>query len=398
MTPSRDDRRAVREPRPRRPPSRQSTRRPPPRQPYRRHRSAALRRRRAAAAFLGVLIVVVAAALVVPRVLGTSHRHHAPSSIPVASHTPTAHTRTTTRTTTTSTTAHTTTTHTVPHGPFPVARTTLSIVEPAAASSDPTAGPRQLPTVVRYPAIQGAGPFPLIVFSQGFEEAPQAYSALLHAWAAAGFIVAAPTYPDTDPDAPGGPDELDMVHHPTDLRYVISAVVHAANNPASPLHGRLEPGQVAVVGQSDGGNVSLAVAANTCCSDPAVRAAVILSGAEWSQFGGQYFATRPVPLLVVQGSNDPINPPACSALIYDQAPRPKYFLQLVGASHLPPYIDPGADRRGVAEVVTAFLDSYLEGRRSGLQRLLAKANLGGGVQLSAGATSPIPEGSCPGAP
>lgn len=342
--------------------------------------------------------MVVAAALVVPRVLGSPHRHHPPSSIPVASHTSTAHTSTATRTTTSSTTTHTTTTHAVPHGPFPVAHTTLSIVEPAAASSDPAAGPRQLPTVVRYPATQAAGPFPLIVFSQGFAEAPQVYSALLHAWAAAGFVVAAPTYPDTDPDAPGGLDELDMIHHPTDLRYVIGAVVQAASNPASPLHGRLEPGQVAVVGQSDGGNVSLAVAANTCCSDPAVRAAVILSGAEWIQFGGQYFATRAVPLLVVQGSNDPINPPACSALIYDQAPRPKYFLELVGASHLPPYIDPGADRRGVAEVVTAFLDSYLKGRRSGLQRLLAKANLGGGVRLSAGATSPIPEGSCPGAP
>jgi predicted dienelactone hydrolase len=393
MTPSRDDRRAIREPRQQRPRSRQSTRRPPPRQPYRRHRSAALRRRRAFGAFGGLLIVVVAAALVVPRVLGTTHRHQPPSTIPVASHSATVRTRTTT----TSTTTHATT-HAVPRGPFPVAHTTLSIVEPAAASSDPAAGPRQLPTVVRYPAIQGAGPFPLIVFSQGFAEAPQAYSALLHAWAAAGFIVAAPTYPDTDPDAAGGPDELDMVHHPTDLRYVIGAVVHAAGNPASPLHGRLQAGQVAVVGQSDGGNVSLAVAANTCCSDPAVRAAVILSGAEWSQFGGQYFATRAVPLLVVQGSNDPINPPACSALIYDQAPRPKYFLELVGASHLPPYVDPGADRRKVAEVVAAFLNAYLKGARGGLRRLSAKSNLGGGVQLSAGATSPIPEGSCPGAP
>jgi predicted dienelactone hydrolase len=269
----------------------------------------------------------------------------------------------------------------------------VSLVHPTAT------GPRALPTVVRYPVLRRGAPtvrFPLVVFSQGFDESAEAYGALLHAWAAAGFVVADPTYPRTDPTAPGGPDESDIVNHPADLRFVIGALTRAAARSASPLHGVLDPAEVAVAGQSDGGDVSLAVADDTCCRDAAVRAAVILSGAELSSFGGSYFARSGVPLLVVQGSADPINVPACSAQIYDGAPRPKYYLDVLGAEHLPPYVDPGATRRGVARVVIAFLNAYLKRRPAELRRL--RTRLGGDLRLSTGHLAPVPAGSCPGAP
>src|SRR5205823_11857649 len=77
---------------------------------------------------------------------------------------------------------------------------------------------RRLPTVVRYPAsglpngrdnpgappARAEGTFPLVVFSQGLDMPPKAYSCLLHAWPCAGFVVAAPTYPYTNPTTPGG--------------------------------------------------------------------------------------------------------------------------------------------------------------------------------------------------
>ncbi|HLI61431.1 MAG TPA: hypothetical protein VKV21_17375 [Solirubrobacteraceae bacterium] len=277
----------------------------------------------------------------------------------------------------------------------------LSLVEPASASSDPAAGPRPLPTVVRYPVVHAArphDPLPLIVFSQGFAEPAEAYAGLLHAWAAAGFVVADPTYPRTDPDAPGGLDESDIVNHPADLRFVIRALVHAAADRSSPLHHRIDTGEVAVVGQSDGGDVSLAVAENSCCRDRAVRAAVILSGAELSAFGGRYFAAGHVPLLVTQGTADTINAPACSAQIYDEAPQPKYYLDMVGAEHLPPYQAPGPVRSGVARVVVAFLEAFLERRPAELRQLANEATLGGGLRLSHGRRAPVPEGACPGAP
>jgi fermentation-respiration switch protein FrsA (DUF1100 family) len=125
---------------------------------------------------------------------------------------------------------------------------------------------------------------------------------------------------------------------------------------------------------------------------------VILSGAELSSFGGRYFAAGPTPLLVVQGTADTINAPACSALIYDQAPQPKYYLDLIGAEHLPPYVASGPVRRDVAEVVTAFLVAFVEHRRSALGRLEARSALRAGVRLTHGREAPIPEGVCPGAP
>ena len=45
-----------------------------------------------------------------------------------------------------------------------------------------------------------------------------------------------------------------------------------------------------IAGQSDGGDVSLATADNTCCYDPAIKAVAVFSGAELSSFGGTYFA------------------------------------------------------------------------------------------------------------
>ncbi len=352
--------------------------------------------RRRLAAFTALAMVLAALGFVLFSVLGTAGRA-GPSRV---ASTRTALASRSRRPSTPATAPGVHRQSTVPRGPFPVAHTTLSLVEPASAAAAGD-GARQLSTVIRYPrmpASERAGPFPLIVFSQGFAESAEAYAALLNAWAAAGFVVAAPTYPHTDPAAAGGLDENDIVNHPADLRYVIKALTGAATTRPGRLRRVIDRREVAVVGQSDGGDVSLAVADNSCCRDVKVRAAVILSGAELSSFPGRYFADGHVPLLVVQGTADTINAPACSALIYDQAPQPKYYLDLVGAQHLPPYLEPGPVRGDVARVVTAFFTAFLEHRPSALQRLAVTSTLSQGVQLTHGRGAPIPEGVCPGAP
>lgn len=286
-----------------------------------------------------------------------------------------------------------------------VAQLRLTLSEPSSpsiATSQSASGQpvRILPTVVRYPTVApGAGHvrFPLVVFSQGFDEPADAYSGLLNAWARAGYVVASPTYPLTDPSVPGGVNESDIVNHPADLRFVISALQGAAANPHSPLQSVLNPHQIAVAGQSDGGDVSLAVAANSCCRDPAVKAAMILSGAELAAFGGTYYANHAgVPLLVTQGSDDPINVPGCSAQLYDQAPPPKYYLDISGAQHLPPYIDPGPTRRGIELTTIAFLNAYLKHDPAMLRR--TRSRLHGGETLTNTTTAPSSGQVCPGAP
>lgn len=301
--------------------------------------------------------------------------------------------------------------------PYRVGMTSLTLDEPApsatatgqAASGAPI---RALPLIVRYPALGGAGAgdhpgatpasgsgrFPLVVFSQGFDYSAEAYSWLLDAWARAGYVVADPTYPATAPGTPGGVNEQDMVNHPADLRFVIGSLLAAGRDRDDVLHDMIDPARVGIIGQSDGGDVSLAVAANSCCRDGVVKAAAILSGAEFAGFGGSYYSAGSVPLLVVQGSADTINPPGCSAQIYGAAPRPRYYLNIAGAEHLPPYLDPGPERAGVARTVIAFFDAYLGHRPGRLSALTRRQTVTAGETIT---TAPLPAGTstyCPGAP
>ncbi|HET9104051.1 MAG TPA: hypothetical protein VFN55_11930 [Solirubrobacteraceae bacterium] len=319
-----------------------------------------------------------------------------------------------------STGSHTTTSRTTatrspaPVAPFRVGLGSLSVLEPGGS-----AGARALPTVIRYPALgdaargparglapaRAAGPFPLIVFSQGYDYPAEGYAGLLRAWARAGYVVADPTYPDTDPSAPGGPNESDIVNHPRDLSYVITRLLAAAQDPSSRLHGLIDPRRIAIAGQSDGGDVTLATAAGTCCRDHRVKAAVILSGAELAAFGGTYYAAGSPPLLVTQGTGDTINVPGCSAQLYDGAPAPKYYLDLLAQpgqtgyqAHLSPYTTPGRVRDHVAAVVIAFLDRYLKGRGAALTAMRRAGTVPGVMALLSPPSLTGRTTICPGAP
>jgi dienelactone hydrolase len=212
--------------------------------------------------------------------------------------------------------------------------------------------PRSLETVVRYPAA--GGPYPLIVFGHGFALTPSTYARLLSAWAKADYVVAAPAFPLERPDAPGGPDESDIVNQPRDISFVIGRLLGL-----KALAGKIDPERIAVACHSDGAETALAVAYDRRFRDPRVDAAIILSGAELA--GMQGFPRHGPPLLAVQGTADPINSPGTTAGYFRRAARPKFLLWLVGASHLPPYTDEEPQLGIVERVTTAFLDRYLNG-------------------------------------
>jgi predicted dienelactone hydrolase len=237
------------------------------------------------------------------------------------------------------------------------------------------------------------------VFSQGYDLAVSAYAGLIDQWVSAGYVVAAPTYPHTDPSDAADLDEYDIVNHPGDLRFVLTSVLALAAQRGSVLSGLVDPNAVAAVGHSDGGDVSLAVAANSCCRDPRVSAVVVLSGAELASLGGTYFSSTPVPLLAVQGDADTVNPPACSVQFFDAAKAPRYYLDLLGAGHEPPYTQPGTpDENAVAIVTTDFLDAQLYGQRPALSAMLGAGAVPGVAEIVSDAAAPAAPGTCPGAP
>lgn len=231
--------------------------------------------------------------------------------------------------------------------------------------------PRRLVTIVRYPLASGR--FPLVVFGHGFAVTPLVYAKLLRHWAAAGYVVAAPIFPLGNADAPGGPNESDLVNQPADVSFVISGLIHLAEERGGRLSGRIDPRQIAVSGQSDGGDTALSDAYDVHFRDRRVDAAVILSGAEIPGVSGYDFSPPAVPLLAIQGLADTINPPAMTQTFFDAAPRPKFLLSLPGASHLGPYTTQQPQLSIVERTSTAFLDHYLKHEPGALARMRAVA-------------------------
>ena len=286
-----------------------------------------------------------------------------------------------------------------PPSSFAVGLRVLHLVDRSRTIELPngTAEPRPLLTYVRYPALgspagtdlpdapaaRADGPFPLVVFGHGFAVTPTLYARLLQSWARAGYVVAAPVFPLENADAPGGPDESDLTNQPADMSFVITEMLAAAEAGTGPFAGLIDPSQIAVTGQSDGGDTALAVAYDPTYRDPRVGAAVILSGAEIPGIGGFTFPADGPPLLATQGTADTVNPPSATNEFFDVAPRPKYLLRLFGAEHLPPYSDQQPQLGIVERVSIAFLDGYLEHRAGALKRLASLGNVPGTASLLA---------------
>jgi dienelactone hydrolase len=218
--------------------------------------------------------------------------------------------------------------------------------------------PRKLVTYVRYPTA-GRPPYPLVVFGHGFSVTPGLYAKLLDAWARAGFIVAAPLFPLENANAPGGPDESDLVNQPGDIRFVITELLADARNPNSRLYNMIDSRHIAVAGQSDGAETAFAVGYEQIFRDPRVSACVVLSGARLP--GEPLIRSGDPPLLAVQGTADRINQPYLTATFFREVERPKFLLWLLGAGHLPPYSTNATQLALVERTTIAFLDHYLRG-------------------------------------
>jgi dienelactone hydrolase len=278
-------------------------------------------------------------------------------------------------------------------GSYHVAGHQLTFVDRSRAGL----GPRVLPTFVRYPVIPAAaaasgrlarGLFPLVVFAPGYTQCQGSYAALLNTWASAGYVVAGVDFPRTNCHV-ANPDENDLVNQPADMSYVIRQMLSVSGQPRGFLAGLIAPGRIAVAGHSDGGDTVAAVAANSCCRDPAVTAAMVFSGAEWPPMPGSYFTAATPPILFVQGDADDINPPADSVSMYQaDTTGPRFYLDLFGQGHAPPYESLVPAALVVARVTVDFLDRYLAGSPRAAVTMRQNADVAGVATLVAGGQPP----------
>jgi dienelactone hydrolase len=221
-------------------------------------------------------------------------------------------------------------------------------------------GSRMLRAEIMYPLMTADhGSLPLLLFAPGFMQCGGPYADLLRTWASAGYVVAVVDFPRTDCRAGAAVDEADLVNQPADMSYVLTRLLAMKAAPYGPLN----PRQVAAAGQSDGGDTVAALAAGTCCTDPRLAAAAVLSGAEWAPMPGRYFPHRAPPMLFVQGSADAVNPPWASVQLYQTDPaRARYYLDLLGADHTTPYWGSNPVEQVVGRVTLAFFDRYVLGQ------------------------------------
>jgi predicted esterase len=256
-----------------------------------------------------------------------------------------------------------------------------------ANGSVPGKSSRLLVTTVLYPASGDAtsstprpdatpdrtgAPYPLVVFAHGLGASPDLYLPLLERWAAAGFVVAAPTFPLTNDATAGGPNAGDVVHQPADMTFVITSVLRASHRPHGRLAGMVDEDHIAVAGHSNGAITTLGIAANSCCRDPRVEAAVVMAGTDEHYPHGHYDFSRAAPLLIVHGTDDSFVPYTEGVKVFNLARGPKAILTIEHGEH-----GAAAALTGPADVVVHttidFLDRYVRRDPHAARRLVDDA-------------------------
>ena len=277
------------------------------------------------------------------------------------------------------------------HGVGVMTETFVDSSRPTPAhDGEPALSSRTLVTSIWYPAAAvrasatpeanatpdtADGPFPLIVFSHGLGTVPRQYASLLSAWAAAGFVVAAPKFPLTSLGTPGGVDTADVYSQPGDVSFVISSMLQASATHSGPLSGMISPNGVGVAGHSEGAITTLGFF-NTCCRDTRVKAAAVFSGDPEAYPGGHYVFDGQPPMLVVHGTKDGFLPYGQMVSVFNQQKGPKVLLSLLGANH-GNWIHPRSRWfPSVARTSTDFFLRYLEGSTRAGARIVHDAEPG----------------------
>ena len=275
--------------------------------------------------------------------------------------------------------------------PTPVAQTTMTFVDSSRATpawgGTPAKASRTLVTTIWYPAqksgsaaASGHSSYPLIVFAHGLGGSPQQYQQLLTAWAAAGYVVAAPLFPLSNDGTPGGPDGGDIGNQPGDMSFVIDQVLKASAAPSGPLSGLVDPSEIGAAGHSNGGITTLGLVANSCCRDTRVKAAVVMAGTTEGLGRGAYDLAQAPPLLVVQDIHDGLVPYADAVAVFNGARGPKALLALDwdspsdttgSTAHMAASGVVGPTSAAVITSTTAFFNAFLKHEHGALQAVAA---------------------------
>jgi dienelactone hydrolase len=213
-------------------------------------------------------------------------------------------------------------------GTYSVDSTTQTFVDTSRPTpknaSAPAVTSRSLPTLIVTPKATGKK-FPLFVFGHGLGGNPSRYEDILKAIASAGYVVAAPTFPLSSSDAPGGTTFLDQPSQAKDMSFVITQLLKNASVDAE---------KVAVGGHSLGGITVVDMLGNPQQIDSRVDAAIVVAGTvNLLSFTKMFDNTPSIPVMFMHGDMDETVPYNLGQSTFEQAKTPKWFVTVVGGSH-----------------------------------------------------------------
>jgi predicted dienelactone hydrolase len=269
--------------------------------------------------------------------------------------------------------------YTASAGPHRVLTIDQLVLHDAARNKD-------LPLKIYYP--EGAGPFPVIVFSHGLYGSKDAYWALAQYWASYGYVCMHPSHADSRQDsgyrgtlrrAIADPDLWRS--RPKDISFIIDSLPQIEKL-APTLKGKLDRSRIGVGGHSYGAYTALAIGGATVqmpggkspvsFADKRVRAIVVLSPQGAGEMGltSKSWESIRVPMLAMYGSRDFATRRHTSIWrsqpFNGAPPGDKYDVEIEGATHFT-FLGP-MRQRGLqtplfqcAMVETlAFWDTYLK--------------------------------------
>ena len=207
------------------------------------------------------------------------------------------------------------------------------------------------------------------MLAHGLGGNPGKFTQLVGAWAAAGYVVAAPLFPRSS-DLNGNNAD-DVVEQPADVSFVIDQMLRLNRDEDSQLYRRIDKRRIGLAGLSLGGWTTYGTVFNSCCHDERIKATVIMAAVFSTLPGGEYeFEENAVPALLLHGTIDPLYDHSVTA--YAELAAPKYFITLNESTHPGPFEDVPDPNDAVAEGTSlAFWDRYLKGKDAG-ERLLVE--------------------------
>ena len=213
-------------------------------------------------------------------------------------------------------------------------------------------GDAQRPLPVRIIAPRQDGSLPILAFSHGAYSSGRQYDRILRAWAAAGFVVLAPTHRDSV--------SLGVVRGSHNSRYfawrlddmaLLFASFDEIGRRVPDLRRRMDRQRIAATGHSFGGLVAQTISGATFSDAEAtstrhgalrgIQATVIFSGAGRMEalVGDADLAALRTPLLVTVGSEDLRQVPGLTGYQWRREPfdlagsHDRYLLTLQGSDH-----------------------------------------------------------------